>query len=181
MCRRSIFVELVFILAFLLALCFSGPLYPQDVSGDTAQISKSELNSLLTRMLVLQVKYQRLQEKVQSLKTDSQNLLKELEGLRIELEDSKKQIAELRECIADLNNQLEISLQTSKDLRRDLQNLETNYKDLYNSFLLYQKEAERQLNAEKGMRKITTFLSWLFGGTTILFGVLYVVERFVSK
>lgn len=181
MCRRSIFVGLVFILAFLLALCFLGPLYPQDASGATVPISKSDLNSLLTRMLVLQVKYQRLQEKVQSLKTDSQPLLKELEDLRAELDSSKKHIDELKICIEDLNSQLELSSQASKDLRQNLQNLETNYKELYSSFLLYQKEAERELASKKGKRKIATFLSWILGGTTGLFAVLYIIERFVSK
>lgn len=166
---------------FLLALCFSGPLYPQDVSGDTIQISRNELNNLLTRMLSLQANYQMLLDRVKLLKKDSQNLLQELDSLKTELDGSKKQIDELKIFISNLESQLEMSLQTSKALRESLLNLENSYRTLYDSFLRYQKEAEHQIEAEKGKRKIITFLAWLFGGTTVTFGVLYVVERFVSK
>jgi hypothetical protein len=66
-------------------------------------------------------------------------------------------------------------------LEKTLVTLEHDYKTLYDSFLKYQKEADKQIQAERAKGRVATILAWILGSLASIMGGLYLFERFLIK
>jgi hypothetical protein len=59
--------------------------------------------------------------------------------------------------------------------------LESNYRALSSTFLQYQKEAEKQIRAEKAKALTAKILAWGFGILSAVFGAMWGIEHFILK
>jgi predicted nucleic acid-binding Zn-ribbon protein len=173
--------KLVFISAF--ALLFSLPVLSQSASPSpkVITISEKDYQNMRDRVLLLQISYQSLKLRVQNLQSSSQELMNQLDDLRIELQTSQSLIIDLSSDIKNLKTQLGDSLKKSRELGRTLIDLENNYKSLHESFLAYQKAAEKEIKAEKAKATIAIIIAWVSGLASILFGSMYLLEHFFTK
>jgi hypothetical protein len=69
----------------------------------------------------------------------------------------------------------------SQTLEKNLVSLENDYKTLYDSFLAYQKEAEKQIRAEKAKAKTASIIAWITGISSVIFCTLWGIEHFLIK
>jgi hypothetical protein len=119
--------------------------------------------------------------KVENLQKNSIALTKISDALKIELETSLIQTEELQKDITSLKKQLAESLDKSKTLEKDLAILEQNYKSLYDSFLDYQKEAEKLLAIERIKSKTAMTFVWISSIIALVFGGLWGFKHFLTK
>jgi chromosome segregation ATPase len=172
---------LAFMLALLLLCILPGQAQSASSSEEKMWISRQEIVNLRDRALKLQIRYHNLRLKVKNLESSSKGLTFLLEDLRVELQTSQNRITGLNSDILGLKTQLVDSLKKSQDLEASLTALESNYKALSSTFLQYQKEAEKQIRAEKAKAMTAIILAWIFGGVSAIFGTMYGIERFILK
>lgn len=162
------------LLSVLVLLSFCSALVlaqPSSVSERTISISESELNTLISNISKLKTLNEAL--KLQ-LNGSSEALVK----LQLRLNDLNLQLANLEKEAQSLKEQLQQSQQESEVLQEQLTRVSESYKSLYDSFLLFQKEAEKIINSlkkEAAFYKGLSIAGWTSAGAAVVWAL---IERF---